>query len=121
MPNDLIIGNGTDAEFTAVATGISTNKNKFAYQWRKRDSDSLPDKVLGVNETVLTIPNVRGPDEGQYYCIVTNEWGTRVESNEVTLSIFGMYYISIFCSVAVVSYLHENVLYCLFCIFLLLN
>ena len=90
MPNDLIIGNGTDAKFTAVATGISTNKNKFAYQWRKRDSDSLPDKVSSINETVLTIPYVTKSDEGQYYCIVTNEWGTSVESNEVTLSIFGM-------------------------------
>ena len=91
MPDSLVIGNGTDAEFTAVATGISTNMNNFMYQWMKRDSDSLSDKVLGVNETVLTIPYVRGPDEGQYYCIVTNEWGTSVRSNEVTLSIFGMY------------------------------
>ena len=97
IPNDLIIGNGTYAEFTAMATGVSTNKNKFVYQWRKRDSDSLPDKVLGVNETVLTIPYVTNSDEGQYYCIVTNEWGTSVESNEVTLSIFGMLMLKILC------------------------
>ena len=90
MPNDLVIGNGTDAKFTAVATGISTNKNNFVYQWRKRDSNNLPDKVTDANETVLIIPNVTESDEGQYYCIVTNEWGTSVESNEVTLSIFGM-------------------------------
>ena len=91
MLDSLVIGNGTDAKFTAVATGISTNKNKFVYQWKKRDSDSLPDKVLGVNETVLTIPYVHRSDEGQYYCIVTNEWSRSVRSNEVTLSTFGMY------------------------------
>ena len=90
MPDNLIIGNGTDARFTAVATGISTHKNSFVYQWRKRDSNSLPDKVADANKTMLTIPNVLGSDEGQYYCIVTNEWGTSVRSNEVTLSIFGM-------------------------------
>ena len=90
MPSDLVIGNGTDAKFTAMATGISTNKNSFVYQWMKRDSDILPDKVSGVNGTVLIIPDVHGSDEGQYYCIVTNEWGTSVRSNDVTLSIFGM-------------------------------
>ena len=90
MPDNLIIGNGTDAKFAAVATGISTNKNNFVYQWRKRDSDSLPDKVANANRTMLIIPNVLESDEGQYYCIVTNEWSTSVESNEVTLSIFGM-------------------------------
>ena len=90
MPVNLIIGNGTDAKFTAVATGISTNMDSFVYQWRKRDSDSLPDKVTNANRTMLIIHSVLESDEGQYYCIVTNEWGTSVESNEVTLSIFGM-------------------------------
>ena len=89
-PNDLVIVNGTDAKFTATATGISRNESSFVYKWMKRDSDSLPDKVLGVNGTVLIIPNVLGTDEGQYYCTVTNEWNRSVESNEVTLSIFGM-------------------------------
>ena len=68
-----MIGKGTDAEFAAMVTGISTNESNFMYRWRKRDSDSLPDKVLGVNEEVLIIPE---SDEGQYYCNVTNEWGT---------------------------------------------
>ena len=89
-PDNLVIGNGTDAKFAAVATGISANKNSFVYQWRKRDSDSLPDKVANANRTMLIIPSVLESDEGQYYCIVTNEWSTSVESNEVTLSIFGM-------------------------------
>ena len=60
------------------------------YQWRKRDSGNLPNKVSGVNREVLTILNTFESDEGQYYCIVTNEWGRSVESNNVTLAIFGM-------------------------------
>jgi len=59
------------------------------YQWWKRDSDSLPDKVSGSNKTVLKIPNVLDSDEGQYYCVVTNEWSRSAKSNYVTLSIFG--------------------------------
>ena len=86
MPVELVVGNGTVATFTAMGTGIGTIK----YQWRKRDSDNLPDKVSGINKTVLTILNVLESDEGQYYCIVTNEWGRSVESNNVTLAIYGM-------------------------------
>ena len=84
-----MIGNGTAANFTATATGISTAENNFMYQWKKRDSDNLPSKVSGVNGTVLVVPSVAKTDEGRYYCIVTNEWGRSVRSDDVTLSIFG--------------------------------
>ena len=92
-PNNLMIGKGTTAEFTAMATGISTDDNNFIYQWRKRDSSSLPEKVSGINESVLTIPDVLESDEGQYYCTVTNEWNRSVESNNVALTIYGRYII----------------------------
>ena len=89
-PNDLLIGKGTTAQFTSVANGVSTNGNNFRYQWKKRGGSKLPSKVMSVNEEVLTIPSVTESDEGQYYCTVTNEWERNAESNNVTLSIFGM-------------------------------
>jgi len=46
--------------------------------------------VSGVDRTVLTIHNLVKSDEGQYYCIVTNEWNRSVESNDVTLTVEGM-------------------------------
>ena len=90
MPDELVVGNETIAMFTAMTTGISTNESNFIYQWKKRGSDTLPDKVSGVTGTVLTISNVLKSDEGQYYCIVTNEWDRSVESNNVTLTVYGM-------------------------------
>ena len=63
--------------------------NNFTYQWRKRDNDSLPDKASGVNGTELTIPNAMKSDEGQYYCIVTNEWGRSAESSNIMLTVEG--------------------------------
>ena len=84
------IGKGNTATFTAMASDINTSENNFTYQWSKRDSSSLPDKMSGARGTVLTIPNVTESDEGQYYCTVTNEWGRSVRSDDVTLSIFGM-------------------------------
>jgi len=60
------------------------------YHWKKKGSKNLPNKVSGVNETILTIPNLVKSDEGQYYCTVTNEWNRSVESNDVTLIVSGM-------------------------------
>ena len=87
-PTSPLVGEGGTIQFTAEARGKGTT---FMYQWKKRGSDDLPDRVSGVNGTVLTIPNVLESDEGQYYCIVTNEWGRSERSNEVTLTVEGMY------------------------------
>ena len=76
--------------FTAMASGVNTSNSNFVYQWRKRDSNSLPDKVLGVNGSVLTIPNVTESDNGLYFCVVTNEWHRSLESANVELTVFGM-------------------------------
>jgi len=86
--NRSVIGIGETAQFIATASGI--NKNNFLYQWNKRDSNILANKVLGVNGTMLTIPSTAESDEGQYYCIVTNEWNHSVKSDDVTLVIHGM-------------------------------
>ena len=87
-PNNVIIGKDKPVQFTATASGI--NMNNFRYQWRKRGSNSLPNKVSGVTGTVLTIPDCNKSDEGEYYCIVTNEWNGRVESDNAILIVFGM-------------------------------
>ena len=63
-----------------MASGVNTSNSNFVYQWRKRDNDSLPNKVSGVNESVLTIPNVTESDNGLYFCVVTNEWDRSLES-----------------------------------------
>ena len=91
VPSKKVIAKGKTFNFTAVASGISTNISHFTYEWKKRGSDSLPDKVSGVNETELTIPNVLESDEGDYYCIVTNEWDRSVESGFANLIIYGTY------------------------------
>ena len=75
------------AEFNAIADGI--NKINFMYQWRKRGSDFLPNKLLSVNETVFTIPDLSISDQGDYYCTVTNEWDRSSESEDVTLIVKG--------------------------------
>ena len=89
MPANSTIGERGTVQFFCTASGI--NLNNFMYQWRKRGSNSLPDKVLGADATILTIPNLIVSDEGQYYCIVTNEWGRSVESNDARLTVEGIH------------------------------
>ena len=79
---------GGTANFTAIASGINTGT--FTYQWKKRGSSGLPDKVLGAEGMVLTIPNVLVSDNGLYYCIVTNEWDRSIESNDVSFTVHDM-------------------------------
>ena len=87
ISTSLKIGERGVAEFIVTASGI--NRNNFMYQWRKRGNDSLPHKVSGVNQATLTIPNLIVSDGGEYYCIVTNEWGRSVESDKVILTVEG--------------------------------
>ena len=87
---DSEIAKGKTVHFVAMATGISTNESSFIYQWRKRGSNSLPEKVSGVSESVFTIPNVTESDEGLYYCTVTNEWNIILESENIPLTVYGM-------------------------------
>jgi len=88
-PTSRTVGEGGSAQFNATASSKMSKKG-FTFQWRKRGFDRLSDKVSGVDGTVLTIPNLVKSDEGQYYCIVTNEWNRSVESNDVTLTVEGM-------------------------------
>jgi len=85
-----VIGERGTVQFTATASGVSMRN--FVYQWRKRGSSSLPNKVSGVNEAVLTINDLEiVSDEGIYHCTVTNEWGNSKSSDKVTLTVIGMY------------------------------
>ena len=86
-PPRLTVREGTTAQLNATASGIKINN--FVYQWKKRGSNSLPDKVSGINGTVLTIPNAQDSDEGNYLCLVTNEWGNNMRSNDIILTVTG--------------------------------
>ena len=67
------------------ATGVG--KNMFAYQWKKVGSDSLPDTASGGNSTQLTITSISPSDSGMYYCIVMNQWGNMVQSDNATVNV----------------------------------
>ena len=88
-PTNKTVGEGATAVFTATTSDI--NGENFVYQWKKRGDRNLPNKVSGVDGAELMIPNSLKSDQGQYYCTVTNEWDRSVRSNDVTLTVVGMW------------------------------
>ena len=83
-PLSLYVTKGGTAEFTATASDRGTTK--FTYQWKKR--------YLSYNygvEKKLTISDITVADGGQYFCVVTNEWGRTQYSANVKLIYEGNY------------------------------
>ena len=64
-------------------------KNYFMYQWKKRGSNSLPDRVKGKDTLKIVISLVTSSDSGSYYCVVTNQWGNMTKSNDATVTVLG--------------------------------
>ena len=85
VPNNLLIAEGGTAQFNVTVVGTG----EIMYQWKKRNADRLPEKVLGEDTSVLRIPNLDKSDEGLYYCIVTDTLNMTVESNNITLTVYG--------------------------------
>ena len=68
-------------------TADGPGKNKFKYQWKKRGSKLLPNRVIGKETSKITISSVTSTDDGLYYCVVTNQWGNMTESNNATVTV----------------------------------
>ena len=85
IPNNLLIAEGGTAQFNITAISIG----ELSYQWKKRNVNRLPEKVLGEDTPVLRIPNLDKSDEGLYYCIVTNVLNISAESINITLTVYG--------------------------------
>ena len=85
IPNNSLIAEGGTAQFNITANSIGL----LSYQWKKINVFQLPEKVLGNDTAILRIPNLDKSDEGQYYCIVTNEWNVSITSYVVNLIVYG--------------------------------
>ena len=80
----------TVAEGNELDLGINARgpgRAMFTYQWKKVGSDSLPDTASGTNSTQLTITSITPTDSGIYYCIVMNQWGNMVQSDNATVNV----------------------------------
>ena len=84
-PEDVTVSEGGTVVLSVDARG--TGRRSFTYEWKKVGSNSLPDTANGGNSTELTITSVTSSDSGLYYCIVINQWGNMVKSNNATVNV----------------------------------
>ncbi len=71
---------------TAVMTVTATSVSPLNYQWKKVDAAGDID-VPGATSATLTIPDVDMDDEGYYYCVLTNDSATPVNSEQALLTV----------------------------------
>lgn len=83
-PYDQIVAQGGTAEFSVNASG-----DGLIYQWQRNDANISDNhtKYEGVSTAVLTINDAEVDDAGIYKCIVFNEAGDNVTSNEAILTV----------------------------------
>ena len=71
---------GGTVKFTATVSGVGEN---FSYQWRHNNSD-----IEGGTGIHLTINDVTKNDQGNYDCVVCNEYEDKVTSNKANLVVY---------------------------------
>ena len=82
---DVTVAKDNKVDLSINASG--PGNTMFTYQWKKVGSDSLPDTASGGNSAQLTISSITPTDSGVYYCIVMNQWGNMVQSDNATVNV----------------------------------
>ena len=75
-----------NAEFTCSASNV--NGVTHSYLWHRNSGDIPSTRSRGQNTNTLTITRAIPPDEGMYYCIVTNDGGS-TSSRRASLTVDG--------------------------------
>ena len=77
----------TSVTFTCSASHI--NGVTHSYSWHRINGNITRARSRGQNTNTLTITRVIPPDEGMYYCIVTNNGGRTSLSRSASLTVDG--------------------------------
>ena len=80
MPSSQSVEVTLNATFTTMVTGVGSDD--FTYQWRHNGTI-----ISRETEDTLMITNVTENDNGEYECIVTNQFGDTNTSNVVMLMV----------------------------------
>ena len=82
---NVTVNEGGKVVLNVDARGVG--RDLFRYEWRKVGSNSLPNTASGGNSAELIITPVSPSDSGLYYCIVINQWGNMVKSDNMTVNV----------------------------------
>ena len=81
LPSVTVAPSKDDNGVTFTATVDGVGKDKFTYKWKYNDED-----INGETAHTLIITNPKESDEGEYVCVVSNEYKDEAKSKPVTLA-----------------------------------
>ena len=85
----VVVAKDGSAKIGIVAEG--PGKENFTYNWSRVESIPLPRTASGENTQNFMITSITSADSGEYYCVVTNQWGSHMKSDKVTINVLGEY------------------------------
>lgn len=85
-PQNVILVKGSMLNLSITASGPG---NSFTYQWKKQGG-TFPTSAHGKKTSNFKINSVMLSDSGSYYCLVMNQWGNMVNSNNATVNVLRM-------------------------------
>jgi len=86
QPRSITASNGSNITLSVAAVGV-----KLKYHWKKRGHDSLPTTAVGQYTAYLNITSAAPGDSGRFYCVVKNQWGSKLHSDDAALTVLGEY------------------------------
>ena len=84
-----MVAQDESAKICVVAEG--PGKKNFTYNWSRVKNIPLPRTTSGEDTQNLMITSITSADSGEYYCVVTNQWGSHTKSDKVTINVLGEY------------------------------
>ena len=83
-PQSVTLATGNMLTLNVTASG----PGNITYQWKKRGKTLSSDKANEERTSSLKIRSVTSSDSGSYYCVVMNQWGNMMESNDATVTVW---------------------------------
>ncbi|XP_065918151.1 carcinoembryonic antigen-related cell adhesion molecule 5-like isoform X3 [Dysidea avara] len=82
QPRNIMASSGSNITLSVTALGV-----KLKYHWKKRGHDSLPSTAAGRYTAHFNITTVTPADSGLYYCVIKNQWGAKLHSDDAILNV----------------------------------
>ena len=77
----ITLSKDTNGAATLTATVDGIGKENFTYKWKYNDEE-----ISNQITSALSVTNPNEDDDGEYVCIVSNEYGDEAVSNTVKLT-----------------------------------
>jgi len=84
QPRNITTSSGSNITLSVTAVGVG-----LKYHWKKRGHNLLPGNATGQHTAHLNFISVAAADSGSYFCVIKNQWGSKLHSDDAILNVLG--------------------------------